>query len=393
MRGSLSQYDRPLRPRVRLRRVVWTIHRWVGLASGAVVVVVALTGALYALAPEITELYLRRYARVTPPAGDARPLPASVLVARAETAAERAAGPLPEGSRRWLTLSAARERSAVYVVAPAGSSGWYEVYVDPHRGEVRFVRDMGWDPIGVILRAHQSLLLPAALGRRVVGLAVLLFVVSLLTGAVLWLPRRLRALRRRGALRHRFTIAVRDRAGRLDYDLHRVLGGYALAVALVLALTGLTWSFAWMDHAVYRLVTGGATPRPSGDWRSDDAPIVGGPAALDVAVAAATRTFPGFARLEIGLAAGPGEPLSVCANPEPDTSHRAECLWFDRHTGRLLGAERDRDRNAGDRLRAMTYDIHTGRIAGLPGRVVAFLASLAAASLPITGALVWWNRR
>jgi uncharacterized iron-regulated membrane protein len=35
------------------RRVVWTIHRWLGLASGAVVFVVALTGALYAFAPEI----------------------------------------------------------------------------------------------------------------------------------------------------------------------------------------------------------------------------------------------------------------------------------------------------------------------------------------------------
>jgi uncharacterized iron-regulated membrane protein len=245
----------------------------------------------------------------------------------------------------------------------------------------------------VILRAHQSLLLPSAVGRRVVGLAVLLFVVSLLTGAVLWFPRRLRALRRRGALRHRLTIAIRGRARRLDYDLHRVLGGYALAVALVLALTGLTWSFAWLDHAVYWLVTAGATPRPPAAERSDDATIAGAPAAIDVAVATAARTFPGFARLEIGLATGPGEPLSVCANPKVDTSHRTECLWFDRNTGRLLGAARDRDRNAGDRLRAMTYDIHTGRIVGLPGRVVAFLASLVAASLPITGALVWGKRR
>ena len=83
----------------------------------------------------------------------------------------------------------------------------------------------------------------------------------------------------------------------------------------------------------------------------------------------------------------------VCANPETATSHRAECLWFDRHTGRRLGADRGRDPNAGDRLRSMTYDIHTGRIAGIPGRLIVFLASLVAASLPVTGALVWWNRR
>jgi uncharacterized iron-regulated membrane protein len=63
-----------------------------------------------------------------------------------------------------------------------------------------------------------------------------------------------------------------------------------------------------------------------------------------------------------------------------------------RYTGRQIGAERYRDKDTGERLRAMNYDIHLGRIAGLPGRIAAFLASLVAASLPITGALIWWNR-
>ena len=74
------------------------------------------------------------------------------------------------------------------------------------------------------------------------------------------------------------------------------------------------------------------------------------------------------------------------------TSYRTECLWFDQYAGRQIGAERYRDKDAGERLQAMNYDIHLGRIAGLPGRIAAFLASLVAASLPITGALIWWNR-
>jgi uncharacterized iron-regulated membrane protein len=356
------------------------------------VAVVALTGALYGLAPEITELYLRRYARVTRPEG-ARPLAPSSLAQRAEAAAERAAGPLPAGSRRWLLLSTARERSAVYVVAPAGSSGWYEVYVDPYRGEVLFVRDMLWDPLGVLLRAHQSLLLPAAVGRRVVGLTVLVFVVSLLTGGMLWLPRRLRSLARRGVLRRRLAFTLRGSLDRISVDLHRVLGGYALVVALILALTGLTWSFVWMDRAVYWLVSGGAAPTAPVPRRAAGSPSLSGPSALDLAVAIAARTFPEAARLEVGLPAEPDEALSACANPEAATSYRTDCLWLDPSTGRVLGSERYRDKNAGQRLRAMTYDIHTGRIGGIAGRVAAFLASLIAASLPLTGALIWWSRR
>lgn len=234
----------------------------------------------------------------------------------AETAVQRAAGPLPAGTARWLTLFAEPDRSAIYTVAPAGASGWYEAYVDPYRGEVLIVRDMLWDPIGVILRAHQSLLLPAAVGRRIVGLTVLAFVPSLLTGLFPWFPRRPAEIVRTSALRQRLTIDLRGRPFRVTYDLHRVLGGYALVVTLTLALTGLTWSFAWMDRAVYWVATGGQAPAERAGWKS--------------------------------------------APPAAGT---------------------------------LTYDIHVGRIAGLGGRVAAFLASLVAASLPVTGALIWWNRR
>ena len=46
-----------------------------------------------------------------------------------------------------------------------------------------------------------------------------------------------------------------------------------------------------------------------------------------------------------------------------------------------------------DRLIRMNYDLHTGAIAGLPGKTLAFLASLIVASLPITGFMIWWGRR
>lgn len=47
----------------------------------------------------------------------------------------------------------------------------------------------------------------------------------------------------------------------------------------------------------------------------------------------------------------------------------------------------------GTKLRRMNYDIHIGSILGFPGKVMAFLASLIGASLPITGFLVWYGRK
>jgi uncharacterized iron-regulated membrane protein len=46
-----------------------------------------------------------------------------------------------------------------------------------------------------------------------------------------------------------------------------------------------------------------------------------------------------------------------------------------------------------DKLFRMNYNIHVGAIAGIAGKVTAFLASLIAASMPVTGFVIWWGRR
>jgi uncharacterized iron-regulated membrane protein len=47
---------------------------------------------------------------------------------------------------------------------------------------------------------------------------------------------------------------------------------------------------------------------------------------------------------------------------------------------------------AADKLLRMNYDIHTGGILGLPGKIIAFLAGLVFASLPITVFSIWYGR-
>jgi uncharacterized iron-regulated membrane protein len=41
----------------------------------------------------------------------------------------------------------------------------------------------------------------------------------------------------------------------------------------------------------------------------------------------------------------------------------------------------------------MNYGIHTGQILNLPGKIIAFIASLIAAALPVTGFVIWYGRR
>lgn len=52
-----------------------------------------------------------------------------------------------------------------------------------------------------------------------------------------------------------------------------------------------------------------------------------------------------------------------------------------------------KDKTNGEKIWAYNYDIHTGAVWGIVGKTIAFFLSLFAASLPVTGTIIWWNRR
>lgn len=72
--------------------------------------------------------------------------------------------------------------------------------------------------------------------------------------------------------------------------------------------------------------------------------------------------------------------------------HRDE-YYFHPTTGELLQRLPHAAKSNGRKLGDMNYDLHTGQILGLGGKILAFLASLISASLPITGTLLWWGRK
>jgi len=87
------------------------------------------------------------------------------------------------------------------------------------------------------------------------------------------------------------------------------------------------------------------------------------------------------------------DPVRITAYNRHEVYYDANTLYVDRFSGRLLGSETFKEKNNGEKLLRMNYDMHVGAIAGLPGKIIAFLISLICASLPVTGFLVWWGRQ
>jgi uncharacterized iron-regulated membrane protein len=68
-------------------------------------------------------------------------------------------------------------------------------------------------------------------------------------------------------------------------------------------------------------------------------------------------------------------------------------MQFDQYTGRFLAEKNHKDKNFGEKLITANYDIHVGAILGLPGKILAFIASFICGMLPVTGFIIWWGRR
>lgn len=381
------------------KKLIGKLHLWLGLASGLVVLVVSLTGCLYVFQRELFEVAHRRALFVAPPAASAKPLPYSVVYQKAVAALG------PGAPVYYATAYRAPDRAwsfMAYKGTPGKPyfGGQVEVlksaYVNPYTGQVTGIIDNKYEFFQLVKSLHWDLLLGDA-GRQVVSYGTLTFVLLLLSGLVLWWPQN------KAARRQRFKIKWDASGKRLNYDLHNTVGFYVTLVALGIALTGLTWSFDWVRNGVAYLATGHPAQAHGGKGKKD--PGKTQPAALsaaeqalaartlDAAVRDAWQRIPAAATVSAKPLTSFQAPLTVRVNESEGTRFRTDQLTYDARTGAFQKAELYRDKAAGEKFLGMNYDLHVGAILGWPTKILAFLASLVCASLPVTGFFVWWNRQ
>lgn len=362
------------------KKAIGILHLWLGLGSGLIVFIVSLTGAVFTFQDEIRDA-AQPWRLVAAPTATARPLPPSRLQA-AVVASHPGATP------SYTTYYGPGRSATVYFTDPAGGS--YLASLHPYTGRVLHEQDLATDFFTIVQALHMYLLLPPAVGEWVVGGAVAIFLVLVGTGLVLWWPKR------RQERRQRLTIRWSARWRRLNYDLHQVLGFYIAAGACILALTGLFMSFgSWLQAASLVANAGQHYPLEEVPPAVDTLATAAAPARplVDVAYAQVRQQSPTAAMVVIGPAASRTQPVYCLTYQKALHYYHRDEYYFHPVSGRLLRALPHATKSNGRKLGDLNYDLHTGQLLGLGGKIVAFLVSLLAASLPVTGTLLWWGRR
>lgn len=304
----------------------------------------------------------------------------------------------------WVEIPMDKSRSYKFHYYESNPKGWnyfqelviYKtVYVNPFSGKVLGVEDEKNGFFNIVKYIHWSLLLKSDWGSYVIGIPIIIFVILLITGIILWWPRN------KNARKQRFSFQWKNGKSwkRKNYDLHSILGFYASFVALIISITGLYYAFFVVQAAIYFVFSGGSTQVPDFSHIQTKAPIeMKTTSTIDTIARKVENVFPNASAYTIDL----GHPhlddhehanFSVFVKELGHSYHVNHSLIFDENSGKLLHTHAHQDKNLGEKAIAANYDIHVGSIFGLPTKIIAFLASLICASLPITGFMIWFGKR
>lgn len=164
-------------------------------------------------------------------------------------------------------------------------------------------------------------------GKLVVGISTVFFVLILISGFAVWWPRRQKQWKN--------SLSIKRKSGfaRQLFDCHRILGVYAGGILLLLALTGLMWSFQGYRDVVASIIT--------------------------------VHTVP--------------ERVAVSYKKDRETGEMRRIDFNEAEPKR--------------RLMRWAYLLHTGKWAGWLGPLLTGFASLIGATLPITGYWLFIRKR
>ena len=365
------------------------LHLWLGLTSGIIVFIVSITGCIYVFQQEIQNT-LEPWRFVKPQ--NAAFAPPSQLIDTAKTYVHAYT---PTG----LTYEGKDGAAAVgFWIMNEGKREFEVVFLNPYTAE--FIKKEAplakgkFNFFRFIMNGHRALWLPYNIGRPIVGSAVLIFVVLLITGLIMWWPKKWN----KNSAKLSFKVNVTSGFKRLNHDLHNVLGFYVFIFALAIAITGLTWSFHWVDNGLYYITSGGESKaehqHPHSDVSLKNIDSTDTTAAIDRAFYLALQDQPNPARIYMSpTLRSEDESIEVILYKHKGKFYHHNEYFFDQYTLKKIKVEKYDEALFAEKVDMMKYDIHTGSIWGLPGKILVFFASLICASLPVTGFIIWIKKR
>lgn len=372
--------------------LMWLIHLWLGLLSAIIVFVMCLTGCLYAFKNQVIEFTNRDKVYISPASGKVK----NPDLIRSE---------LLEQKKELTSLLIPDDKGRSYVIGYRENQLDKSTYYNQYTGEILGPADIGASHFfEVVLDIHRNLMMGNA-GRQVVGAAVLIFCGLLISGFILWLPKKLKFLKQG------LTVMLKAKFQRLNYDLHNTLGFYSFLMLFFIAVTGLYITYPWVKNGLIVSLGGSSIDHISNNNENGDDPFSGlmedmlqkqdekknlknsTSASIDKIIQLSDRYLPYTAVTSVAL---PNKDNPRYVIIKTNRQNLLGMMLPDEVTFDKTGVFKTRElfsaKPLNKQFTTLAKPLHTGEIMGLPSIILYFIVSLIGCSLPVTGFLIWWHR-
>jgi len=390
-----------------MRKALVVLHRYVGLAMAAFMVIVGVTGSVLAFRTQIERVIapqLFASSRSGPP------LDAATIIERSQNIDERV---------RVVGVDLKDEGQAQLAFVPRVDPAtgrrfaldFTQIFVNPYTGAELARRrygdlSQGLENVMPWVRILHGDLLARGTGTRVLGWIAVLWTLDCFVALYLTLPRwhaEAASAAIPGWLRRwapAWLVTWLRSTFRLNFDLHRAGGLWTWLFLLMFA-----WSSVYLNlHWVYAPITGvvldypannnhgGGPPRlakplntPALDWRQ----------AQDRATAEVRKAGLRMVRVEsLSYSAAQGTyTYRVATDLDFQTVGGRTYVTVDGNTGALVDLRLPSGQHSGLTFTNWIYALHMANVFGLVYRIVVFVVGLVMVVLSVTGVYIWWRKR
>ncbi len=360
-----------------IKKSLTLLHKYIGLVCGVVLSITLLTGALLVYEQPLTrffnqERYYHKNSDTT--SNDFH----SVI--------NQLNASLEDHTLTGLTWYNAPDRTWSANVADSRDLFFFI----PQTGEVVEQFSYGDSFFYQIMALHRWLL-SSEIGRPIVGTCTILFSFLLICGFIVWLPLR------KKQVKNRLTFDSSRGKKRKLLDAHAIVGLYFVPFLLLMSVTGPTWSFPWYRSALTQLLGGTPTtgkPQAKGKKEAVKPTLQLTSTEWSNLFDAIKKVSPDFISATVALDQPQTNTIEVKVLPQNGISHKIRDTYkIDIETGNVTDIKLWKDGSRNDKLRSWFFAIHSGSFGGEVTQFIYFIVCLIASSLPITGYIIWYQRR
>lgn len=225
------------------KKTFFQIHWFLGITAGLILSIMGVTGAIYSyeqtiqkwLNPASFTVQVENRAKLTP----------AEIYQHFQTES-------PETKINSITIAKAPDESSSINIVKEGARKGYTMMINPYTAQV-LPEVKGKDFFQFIQQLHRNLT-AGEVGKQITGASTLMLIFFVLSGLYLRWPKKY-------SFKQWFVIKPKLKGRNFLWDLHAVVGTWVVIFYLILACTGLYWSYDWWRNGMFK-VLGVEKPQP-----------------------------------------------------------------------------------------------------------------------------------